>query len=462
MRRQGIYWMCQRPQDVHHSKAALLNEIDYDVTIVESPEALRESIKSKRVSIIIVDDEGDKEEVERCITEVANMPEIHGARLILSISREDSETIMKMALLQGFRDIIHLSWDEHTWLERFEFSTAAQPVNLETGNKAVRSSQTVSYFIPARLTWVDEQHMWIESKARPSIGQSIRLIGPICESLHAKELPIHIESSEKNGLFFRFSESLVGRWRENVAEPDGKKLLSEIKKLDHPQKPRVFVAVQSPALRSTILSYLDQNEFEVHTALQKKSLVKEPQYFSPHLVFIEDRLCSGEAMSRFLAMSQGLPESSTIVVIGGDDDLTRYVNFSAGRKLKSLSRIPKNLKEIVKNQYLVDSGYTEKTDRHRIPQDHIYSRAEIEVSSQARFIAADRIEIDLPFKISNFGMIRFKNRLLAGIIDHHSVYGKIVSIREKRSGTEVATIRFSNMSTDQQNQLQQYLSEKYK
>ncbi len=53
---------------------------------------------------------------------------------------------------------------------------------------------------------------------------------------------------------------------------------------------------------------------------KKKSLVSEPKYFTPQLVFIEYRLCEGEAMSRFQEMVNHIPKDSTVIVVGAKDD----------------------------------------------------------------------------------------------------------------------------------------------
>lgn len=451
MKRLGIYWMSQKTSELHRSRAELLEDIGYKVHFFSNFAELNEEIKSRRVSIVIVSDEGDESEVLKAISALPMMPEIHGARLLFCASSE-SLTCQKSATLNSFRDIIQLSWDDHTWLKRFEFSTASQASDLALEDKLSRVNQGITLKLPARIAWLEADRMWVESRARCPVDTSFSLSGALTEKAGYESLECHVNNVVSNNLFFRYSQAMLSSCEDQPNAQE--RILNLAKQLDTKEKPKVFVAVQSPALRATILKYLDTNTFEVHTALQKKSLVMEPKFFSPHLVFIEDRLCAGEAMSRFLSMSSGLPESSCIVVVGNNDDLSSFKNFCAGRRLEALVRIPKNLKDLVFSSYLTGTEFGHfKTTRFHIPHDHPYSYAELEVKTKLIGIARDGIEITLPFPIESFGLVRLYNKTLCEATGADSVFAKVVALGERKNGQKTAILKFSSLDDAAQNRL---------
>lgn len=451
MKRLGIYWMSQKTSELHRSRAELLEDIGYNVQFFSNFAELSEEIKSRRVSIVIVSDEGDESEVLKAISSLPNMPEIHGARLLFCAS-SGSINCQKSATLNSFRDIIQLDWDDHTWLKRFEFSTASQASDLELEDKLSRVNQSITCQLPARIAWLETERMWVESRARCPVETSFTLKGALMENAGYESIDYQVNDIVSNNLFFRYSQAMLSSCKDVPQAHE--KMLKLAKQLDTKEKPKVFVAVQSPALRATILKYLDSDTFEVHTALQKKSLIMEPKFFSPHLVFIEDRLCAGEAMSRFLSMSSGLPESSCIVVVGNNDDLSSFKNFCAGRRLEALVRIPKNLKDLVFTSYLTGTEFGHfKTTRFHIPHDHPYSYAELEVKTKLIGIASDGIEIALPFPIESFGLVRLQNKTLCEAAGTDSIFAKVVALKERKNGQKTAILKFSSLDDAAQNRL---------
>ena len=117
MKRQGIYWLVNKVEPLHQAKAQLLAEIDFEVTFFASVDEITSSLNAKRVSIVIIGDEGEESQCIQAIDTLSNLPVIQGARLILS------QSIMNVNLCRhasgnGFRDIIPINLDENKIVAR--------------------------------------------------------------------------------------------------------------------------------------------------------------------------------------------------------------------------------------------------------------------------------------------------------------------------------------------------------
>ncbi|MFW7380762.1 MAG: hypothetical protein ACOH5I_18250 [Oligoflexus sp.] len=458
MKNQGIYWLCEQPSELHRAKAELLAEIDYEISFFPNLETLLVGLASKRVSIIIVSAEGQEDEIIKAVHALASNPAIQGARLILC-SGGESNRILHYAAGQGFRDIMQLEWEDHIWLERFEFSTSGQEGDIN--RKTVRSEQPeqVKFFLPARVVWLNQEQMWIESRARPPQGSNLQLGGALARDLNSQQkIHLHVTDHAKSNLVFRFSEAIIADWQANetLDQEQVSQTFDLIQKLDRGERPKVFLAVQSPALRNTILKYLSPLKYEVHTALQKRSVIMEPKFFSPHLVFIEDRICSGDSMSRFQEMVVNLPEKSTVVVVGGREDLSSFRNFSAGRRLEALARIPKNLTEIIEKQYLPSTHFERQSHSFYLPSDHPYSFAEIELPSRIIAWSDQDIEVALPIPIENFGLARVDSAILSQV-SQKDIYVKVTTLKPSTEHGFVAVCRLCTLNPTEQSHWEEFL-----
>lgn len=448
MTQQGIYWLCEQPAQEHHRKAQLLADIDYEVTFFSELESLEVGISAKRVPIIIVSASEDTKSTLESIHALASNPAIQGARLIFSYLKEQHE-VLRFVAGQGFRDILQLDWDDHTWLERFEFSTAAQSeIRIVENDLQAASCEAIDTFIPARLVWLNQQSMWLESRLRPEKTTELTLTGAITEKFSTHdELAIAVSDRIQNHLVFRFSEAIVAHWQPNseFSDSDTHRSFMQLWEQNQGAKPKVFLAVQSPALRNTLLKYLPQSKYDVHTALQKKSVVTEPKFFSPHLVFIEDRICAGEAMVRFQEMVSNIPATSTVVVVGGRDDISSFKNFSSGRRIEAMSRIPKNLADIIDKQLLPVDALETKSSLCHLSSSSELSFCEIKLSGKISAIGEEMIEIHLPVALESFGLIRLNPKKL-GTQKNASYYFKVVATRKSDDGGCIIVCRNCNLS----------------
>ena len=231
----------------HEERAKLLEEIGYEVSFFEQVDELTVSLNAKRVSIVIVGDEGSEEHCIAAIGILSNLPVIQGARLILSLS-ENNTNLCRFAAGNGFRDIIPLSLDEPKWLSRFRFSTASKD-DLESLLNITQSSHPIDaeIFVPARIVWVNGEQIWVESRARPKLNEKLELIGCLPDDMGCSHIDLNVVSHQNRNLIYRFSEGMICDW---VAESDESEkigqVIDELREHNIGARKRVFLAIQSP------------------------------------------------------------------------------------------------------------------------------------------------------------------------------------------------------------------------
>ncbi len=448
MKRSGIYWLCSSIEEVHQRRASILDDIGYQVYFFENLEALAREICVKRAKILILGDEWPSDVAIKHIQTFANIPDIIGARLLLSNSRNDYD-LMQAASMEGFRDIIPLDLDDAEWLQRFEFATSGMESILDIHSDLKKFDEKIEINIPARVVWIGTQTMWIESKTLASVGDTIHLRGAFADRLGLKEIKAVVIEKQKSHLSYRFSEALVVNWSKDVlarAEPAKiKETMEYLKRVDLGLRPKVFLAIQSPALRTTILRYTDRRKYEVHTALQKSSLVYEPRFFTPDLIFIEEQMTSGEGHQAFLEMIRYLPEHATIVTIGGRNEGGDVKGSSGNRRMRSLRHIPTNLAELIERDYLAAFHLKKPeaiADRLAfLPHDHALSYGMVSV--EARLQSADylQFEISSPSRMNTYSLLKVHGSKLSQLLGGPA-YLKVVASCEPEDDTVEPPYRF--------------------
>jgi hypothetical protein len=433
MKRSGIYWLCPSIEEVHQRRASILDDIGYQVYFFENLEVLIKEICVKRAKILILGDEWPSDVAMKQIQTFANIPDIIGARLLLSNSRNDYD-LMQAACMEGFRDVIPIDLDDAEWLQRFEFATSGMESILDLHDDLKKFEEKIEINVPARVVWIGTQTMWIESKTLAEVGDSIRIKGAFAERLGLKEIVAQVVEKQKSHLSYRFSEALIVNWWKDVvarAEPQKiKETLEYLTRVDLGLRPKIFLAIQSPALRTTILRYTDRRKFEVHTALQKSSLVYEPRFFTPDLIFIEEQMTSGEGHQAFLEMIRYLPEHATIVTIGGRNEGGDVKGSSGNRRMRSLRHIPTNLADLIEKDYLA-AFHLKKPENTAnrlafLPHDHALSYSM--VTSEAKLQGADylQFEISSPNRFHTYSMIRLQGSKLSQMLGGPA-YMKVVA-----------------------------------
>ncbi|MDQ3230500.1 MAG: hypothetical protein M3Q07_01675, partial [Pseudobdellovibrionaceae bacterium] len=408
--------------DHHHRRASILDDIGYHVYFFENFDTLMKEISIKRAQILILGDEWTSAEAISYAHAFANIPDINAARLLVSNSRNDFE-LMDAAMNEGFRDIIPADLEDHEWLQRFEFATSGVESILSQHSDLDEVAEPIDIVVPARLVWVGAQQVWMETRCCPRVGDALKMEGGFASSLGLDTLNAQVMQKQQTNLTYRFSEAIIATWYQDaVLNADPQKIidtLDTLHRVDLGQRPKIFLAIQSPALRTTLLKYLDKRKYEVHTALQKQSLIYEPKFFSPDLVFIEERLTQGESKRSFYDLLRYMPEHASIVTIGGKETASSK-NRDAPRRTWTIKHVPVNLSELIEREYLAGLAQRRPGSNDKQasfpPADHSFSFAHLHMT--AELVKADYLQFNLrtttrigPYSLIKIISPRFQQKL---------------------------------------------------
>ena len=425
MAKRLVYWLTEDVTPLHKDRAAALARRGYQVEFCSSLSELRRVFAARRVSIIVVGDEGTLSTVESYVMTMANAPEISGVRLILSLSQPNPD-LVQLAASHGFRDAIALDWEHNHWLQRFLFSTAGASGGFVTPLPQMTLNTVAAITIPARVVWINYDNMWIETRVTPPAGAQIKLAGNIVSSLGMRAMTVTVEECRKSNLRYRFSDALIVRW--GVASSLANKqriLIDHLKSTSIGRTCKVFIAVQTPTLRTTVIDHLRDPRFEVSAALQKQSIVNEPKFFSPNVIFIEDKLTSGEEFGRFEQMMQNTEEPAIVIVLGNGANMDELRRVAPKHKCAMLTRVPANLAEVVFSKYLkAIRPLADQEDNIQIGPQSDFSFAELSFSGRMTRVHPSSAQLALSVPLGNFGMCRIDSPLFKRTVGR-SVCAKI-------------------------------------
>ena len=454
---QGVYWLTIEPENQHRSLAAALESHEFGVTFFKTLDSLTNQLKTQRAPIIIVGDEGPEIIVVKAISLLSTMPELQGVRLILSVSRH-SPVVMRAAACEGFRDIIPVSLEAGEWTRRFLFSTSGSEARLPGFHPHLSMESEASLAIPARVVRVSDDQIRVESHITPTRGARFDLTGPLAQAMGYKRIPLEVISHRKDNLSYRFSVAIQARWLTKEPRPAlVQETMAIIKEMDTGAREKTFLAVQSPALRATLIRHLDTEIFNIQTALTRSSMVEEPRYFCPTLVFVEDRLCSGDHQNRFREMVLNLPKKARIVLVGGGADPVALKNLAGGRELIHLKRIPVNLQQTILNDIL-KRGDEEPAahDGWYIPADHEFSLAELNMSCTLTAVHPVCLEITSRYPAGVFGLTRIESPFIRQVLGRDP-WAKIIHISEDKINDRIVSWRlmcyFSDLDPERKDKL---------
>ena len=429
----GVYWLTIEMTEAHDSKVAELHANGYDVTFFKTLDALAEQLKSRRVTNIVLGDEGPEVAVLKAIGSLNQMPEIQGAKLILSCSRF-SPSVLRAAACDAFRDILPLAIEDSEWVQRFIFSTGTRGLTLPHPTPQLVFDHDSSFSIPARITWIASNRLRIESRIFPKVGTEFDLTGPLAQSMGVKSLRVQVLESEQTNLHYRFSVALFCSWEMPDQSDRVDETLALVGHIDQGRRIKTFLAIQSPALRASLIRQLEGSPFELRAALQKKSIVEEPRYFCPDLVVIENRLTLENHADRFNQMLRVLPKSTTILVIGDNDTVQRLSALCDGRQLLAINRIPVNLREYVLEKLQSTRDEVDQESSY-LPSEHEFSLAELKFPSRLIRLHPILSMMAVPHPVGLYGLARMESEILKKITDRYP-YGKIVkTYKDQRLGS---------------------------
>ena len=415
-KRKKVYWLADHMTGDHRMKAVALGSFGYDVFFFTTTDAFVTEMQKERAGILVVSSHGDYDIIERSLMTILAMPETTGARLILALGpynedrkHDDVARLQFLAAAGGFRDFIPLDTDIDTWVTRFRYATAGTAVRVNPPTGQVTTNELVGVHFPARITWIADEEIRIESRIMPPRGAKIQLTGPFAEALGESYVTIDVKETAKDHLTYRFSDAITGKWSTPRMDIEKRERLFRL--LENNQtgpRARIFVAARDSALRNEILSQFEDPRFEVSSALQKNSIVNEPKFFSPDLVMIEHTLCIKEERERFEQMLDNLSDQTHVVVIGHDREIDEIKRRFPLKKITRLGRMPRNFEQSIIRRYVPASVRRLDTPEYAIhlPPDSIFSLAEAGMSGRLKQLHPKQVQLALPHKVGNFALAR--------------------------------------------------------
>lgn len=444
---QKIYWLSIETTDAHSKKAALLHKRGYKVLFFRTLAAMVAEIRQNRVSIIIIGDEGSEYTSLRSIAMLANMPEIQGCRLIYS-SADPTRAMMKAACCNGVRDILPLYMPSREWLERFLFAIGAKDTAIPSPSYALCYSENIKVHVPARVVSISATKIRLESRLAVEPGQVVHVTGPIAKAMGLKSLAVTIEGKRKDRLVYRFSDSFHGTWTADLRQKTKiDETLALLAKSDTGKKLRVFLAIQSPALRNSLIRQLDESQYDTHTALIKRSIVEEPRYFSPHILIIEQTLLGEKVIQEMVSGQSDYLERCKVIVMGADGP-TDSQRAAVPLQMTWLKGMPADFSQYLQTTIIDDTIATpSEPGLYFLPPEDSFSMAEVLLDGQLTTLHPEQLQFRLPAAISNFGLLRIESPLLKKTTAHNP-FVKVTGISSHGAGAVEVTAHFCNYIPD--------------
>lgn len=421
-KKRRTFWLVDAVTPRHRARALLLNEKGFDVQFFNSLDAVAAELETKRAAVIIVSDATDPKLTEKMLTTVMSLPETHGARLVLTVSQH-VESVNQLAAAANVRDVIPFDIDDKQWTQRFVFATAGKSVPFVQPAGQVTFNNISQVSLPARLTWIGDGRLRLECRIRPPVGATLQLAGAFVKDLGLAHVTLTVEETQRDHLLYRFSDAILCSWSvPSVARDRATATLIALREQDTGPRCRVFVAARTTSLRNGVLQRFEDPRFEVSTALQKQSIVEEPKFFSPDVVFIEDQLVIDEGGSRFEAMLANLKPAATVVILGRVPDFAALTRNHAGHKLVLLPKLPKSIGQSILARYLpLDQRRrgAAGTDVAHLVSDHPFSLAEVSMPARLHRLHPLAAQIALPYPVSNFALLRLESPVLRKMTGRH-------------------------------------------
>jgi len=331
-------WLTNEIHAYQKLRAESLFTRGVQVQFLQTAQELKTSLKKKRVSIILLSDDGEDHFLEPRLLAIVDLPDTAGARLILDQTGGHLE-MAAFALAHGFRDILPASLSDEEWLARFMFSAAVSPLQLPPPHCQLALDQPGFLEIPASLVSISGTTLRMESRLQAKPGSEVSLQGELALAIGKDVLRGKVLTTDSKKLIHKFSHSL--ELELHLDEFTKKQLSGLVARLaqeitHHPR--RIFVVISQPAVRFQVIETFQKDGHMVRCAMNRTSVYEYLQYFSPELVVNESRFCLGENQILFEKLMETTSPDVLITILGEatahkvrkSSQSSKYSPFAAG------------------------------------------------------------------------------------------------------------------------------------
>lgn len=456
---RNIYWVCTRPSPQVNEKVEILRRFHIEVTMIPDLLTLTKVYSQKRLNTILVNDDLIDRNVADSLQKILIRPDYAGVRLILS-SNGRSQEFTRLAVALGFRDIIPLDLDPEEWIRRYVFAAAGQPSDLVDPMPQLSLRNIAALHVPARISWISQKELWLETRLVPPVGSLLNLTGGITEMLGLNHLSVKVLEHHQTHLHYRYSDALLCRWDfPRTAQDKQEVLLSFIREQKEAPPHRIYNVVRSQALRKELIKQLDPRHYHLYVALNKTNMVNEPRYISPDAIVIEDVMCLGPNRAAFKEMLDQLPRPIPIFVIGSQVHAETFRELLHKFSITTLPALPASfgsfLTEKVGPPYVLREGAT------FVAKNHQLSYAQVVIPARLTAIHPRAVQLALHFPLGRFGICALESSPFTQVLGR-KVHIKVIQGRQKlETGIEDFPFHINGLIVDLQKQerlnLAQYL-----
>ena len=410
-----ILWIAPeiKPQMLH--KQELLKKHNFHCIWVNNLYEASEHLSELRASIILVSESEHFEQTQSLVLGLSTLVEAKGSRWVFLLENQNPILIQEAAAA-NFRDFVPGDLPDNIWLFRVLYASSRQALDFPMPGAHINLELPAQLTFPARLVWLNKDRLRLESQLTPPIGTKINLFGPLFKVGATKFVEFTVTGHEQSRLLYRFSSALEGTWKADLVPIDEitNRLKSQAIVSSRP-KYRIFVAIKTKDLRKRILSFFQGEQYDCNSALQLKSLLQEPRFFTPDILFIEDSLCCDSHSDRFEKMLSVIPESSPIVALGSNPQITSIKNKFPRRIIIQLVQASReNLDDLV-TRYL--PAIEELMDMHKgsiyVESDEPLSCISINVPGKILSMHPMTATIACPYPIRNFAIFQIQTPFLS-------------------------------------------------
>ncbi|MDD9950879.1 MAG: hypothetical protein OXT67_04865 [Zetaproteobacteria bacterium] len=333
-----ILWLTPEKDAFQQSATERLAQLDIACTWVHSIEQLTAQLHAKRPLSILVSDTPTRELPATYITRLGGIDVARKTRWILLYHRE-RRSLFRLAASCQFRDCIPMELDMRSWGDRLRFALAGKGVlpNIQTTRMHIRESTNI--ILPAKLVWIDRQSIRIEGYTNPPLASELILAGGLIREAFSQAITVQVEKVEKQHLNYRFSNAVEGSWRvPGLTQDEALHHLHIHRQPSAPKKGRIYVVVRQKSIREHITAGFSNHEYDLQYALQTQNIVKEPQFYSPDLIFLDAGLMQPPQQREYLhECLEHLPPQATMIIVGDQlqsKDLEHHQHLLTSERLK--------------------------------------------------------------------------------------------------------------------------------
>ena len=210
------------------------------------------------------------------------------------------------------------------------------------------------------------------------------------------------------------------------------------------QKLRAYVAVSRSEFRKQIVESLPPTRFDLKVGLQRSAVALEFKYFSPDIVFMDDKLFATLDDAEIIDMLASVPGDVPLVIYGPAADAKRVKSLIGSRSVYLEPILSKDHVANAAHRYKVVSHAPTAQNHervHAISPDHPWSKIEVKVPARLTSLNPMVGAISLPYSMGAFTLARLEAPILNKAFGRHPQI-KITDMVERASSVHVSEFTY--------------------